>query len=78
MFKRHDEAPILSLADLAWLSAWEKSPALLFDEDVAGGRTLGLFTERLSPLFREARTACVIRHAGAAFRPDFTAKVWYD
>lgn len=78
MFKRHDEAPIISLADEVWLSTWREGRALLFDEDVAGGGTLRLFSESLGRLFRETRTACVIRHAGAAIRPDFVATVWYD
>lgn len=78
MFKRHDEAPILSLADEAWLSRWEGGYGLIFDEDVAGGRTLALFSEKLRPLFAKSRTACVIRHAGASIRPDFVAQLWYD
>ncbi len=78
MFKRHDEAPIISLADEVWLSSWREGRALLFDEDVAGGRTLSLFSEKLGGLFRETRTACVIRHAGASIKPDFVARVWYD
>lgn len=78
MFKRHDEAPIISLADEVWLSAWREGRALLFDEDVAGGRTLSLFSEKLGGLFKETRTACVIRHAGASIKPDYVARVWYD
>jgi adenine/guanine phosphoribosyltransferase-like PRPP-binding protein len=78
MFKRHDEAPIISIADEVWLSTWREGRVLLFDEDVAGGRTLGLFSQRLERLFGETRTACVIRHAGAAIRPDFVARIWYD
>jgi hypothetical protein len=78
MFKRMDEAPILSLGDEAWLSSWREGKALLYDEDVAKGTTLELFTARLAPLFAEARTACSIRHAGALFQPDYTARVWWD
>jgi hypothetical protein len=78
MFKRQDLAPIVSFADEAWLSAWAGGSVLLFDEDVAGGTTLTRFAERLSPLFREAKTACVIRHAGASIRPDYVGQVWYD
>lgn len=78
MFKRNDEEPIVSFSDRAWLSGFKNERVLLFDEDVAGGTTLRLFTEKLGPLFPRMKTACVIRHAGAAFRPDFTAKVWWD
>jgi len=78
MFKRHDEEPILSFSDKAYLSGWQDKAALLYDEDVAGGRTLGLFAERLSPIFAESRTACSIRHAGATIRPDFCGKTWWD
>ncbi len=78
MFKRMDEAPIVSLGDKVWLSSWREGKALLYDEDVAKGTTLELFASRLAPLFAEARTACSIRHAGALFKPDYTAKVWWD
>ena len=78
MFKRHDEAPIVSFSDIAYLSAWKNGTALLYDEDVAGGRTLGLFAKALAPLFAQTRTACSIRHAGASFKPDFCGKTWWD
>ena len=78
MFKRSDDSPIVSIADEAWLAAWEKGYALLFDEDVAGGTTLSRFRERLTPFFAQARTACVIRHAGASIRPDYVGRIWYD
>lgn len=78
MFKRRDEEPILSLADEAWLSRWRESRALLYDEDVAGGTTLSAFRARLAPLFREVLTACSIRHAGSAFKPDLAAVTWWD
>jgi hypoxanthine phosphoribosyltransferase len=78
MFKRRDEEPILSLADEAWLAAWSRGYALLFDEDVAGGTTLLRFSQKLGPFFATAKTACVIRHAGARLRPDFVGRVWFD
>jgi len=78
MFKRMDEAPIVSLSDEAWLSSFKEGRVLLYDEDLAKGTTLELFTARLAPLFAQARTACSIRHAGAALRPDFVARVWWD
>jgi hypothetical protein len=78
MFKRKDESPIVSLSDEVWLSSWGKKAALLFDEDVAKGTTLELFTRRLSPLFTKAKSACSIRHAGSTFAPDFVARYWWD
>ena len=78
MFKRNDEEPILAFSDQAWLYNFKSSKALLYDEDVAGGRTLSLFKERLAPLFQQARTACSIRHAGSAIKPDFFARIWWD
>ena len=78
MFKRHDEAPIVSFADEAYLALWSGAEALLYDEDVAKGTTLEIFSRKLSPLFAAARTACTIRHAGASFKPDHCAKVWWD
>jgi hypothetical protein len=78
MFKRNDETPIVSLADEVWLSPWSGGRALIYDEDVAKGTTLELFSRRLNPFFAETRSACSIRHAGAALRPDFFAKVWWD
>ena len=78
MFKRKDEAPIISLADEAWLSSWRQGKALIFDEDVAKGTTLSLFAQRLEGFFAESRTACVIRHAGSTIKPDFAARIWWD
>jgi hypothetical protein len=78
MFKRKDEAPIVSLADEVWLSSWRKKDVLLYDEDVAKGTTLDLFTKRLSPLFAQVKSACSIRHAGSTFSPDFVARYWWD
>ena len=78
MFKRNDEEPIITFSDQAWLFGFKDKKALLYDEDVAGGRTLTLFSERMSPLFAQTRTACSIRHAGATIRPDFCARIWWD
>jgi len=78
MFKRQDEEPIVSLADQAWLFDYRNEPVLFYDEDVAAGRTLELFTKRLSPLFREVNTASSIRHAGSAFTPDFVGRIWWE
>lgn len=78
MFKRNDEEPIVTFSDEAWLYNYKDGKALLYDEDVAGGRTLTEFSRRVGPLFSESRTACSIRHAGASIRPDFCGKVWWD
>jgi len=78
MFKRKDEAPILSVSDEVWLSSWRDESVLLFDEDVAKGTTLELFCRRLAPCFREAKNACCIRHAGSSFVPDFVSEYWWD
>ncbi len=78
MFKRNDEEPIITFSDRAWLFGFKERKALLYDEDVAGGRTLTLFAERMAPLFAQTRTACSIRHAGATIKPDFCAKVWWE
>lgn len=78
MFKRKDEAPIVSLADEVWLSSWRNKNILLYDEDVAKGTTLELFRKRLSPLFAQEKSACSIRHAGSRFSPDFVARYWWD
>ncbi len=78
MFKRNDEEPIVTFSDEAWLYGFKDCRALLYDEDVAGGRTLTLFTERVGPLFAESRTACSIRHAGASIKPDYCGRIWWD
>lgn len=78
MFKRQDETPIVSIADEAWLASHSAGRVILFDEDVAGGRTLTMFGERLRAIFPEAETACVIRHAGASIKPDYIGRTWYD
>jgi hypothetical protein len=78
MFKRKDEAPIISLADEAWLSTWRASKALVFDEDVAKGTTLEIFTRTMGGFFAHTKSACVIRHGGASMKPDFIARTWWD
>ncbi len=78
MFKRHDEEPIISLSDQAWLFDFRGKNVILYDEDVAGGRTLELFLHRLSPLFGQVKTACSIRHAGSSIHPDFFGRMWWD
>jgi hypothetical protein len=78
MFKRNDEDPIVTFSDQAWLYPYRDARVLLYDEDVAGGRTLSIFSDRLGRLFATTRTACSIRHAGASITPDFCAKVWWD
>lgn len=78
MFKRNDREPVISDSDLAKLAPFRGSPVLLFDEDVAKGTTLRIFTEKLRPLFDDARSASVIRHGLASFRPDFSGMQWYD
>jgi len=78
MFKRNDEEPIITFSDKAWLYGFKDSNALLYDEDVAGGRTLSLFSEKMGPLFGTMKTSCSIRHAGASIKPDFCGKVWWD
>jgi len=78
MFKRRDEEPIISLSDHAWLFDFRGEDVLLYDEDVAGGRTLELFSKRLSPLFGQVKTACSIRHAGSSIHPDFFGRMWWD
>jgi hypothetical protein len=78
MFKRKDESPIVSLSDEVWLSSWKEKAVLLFDEDVAKGTTLELFTKRLKPLFAQVKSSCAIRHSGSSFAPDFVARYWSD
>ncbi|MFA5852994.1 MAG: hypothetical protein WC820_09850 [Spirochaetales bacterium] len=78
MFKRNDEEPIITFSDQAWLFGFKGQNALLYDEDVAGGRTLTLFAEKMAPLFSQIRTACSLRHGGAIIKPDFCAKVWWE
>jgi hypothetical protein len=78
MFKRKDESPILSVYDEVWLSSWRGASVLLFDEDVAKGTTLELFSRRLAPLFAQAKSACSIKHAGSTYAPDFVARFWWD
>jgi hypothetical protein len=78
MFKRNDREPIVSDSDRRFLTAWRDRPVLLFDEDVAKGRTMEIFSRTLAPLFSAARTASVIRHGLSGFRPDFCGLEWYD
>lgn len=78
MFKRNDTAPVISPSDLAFLAAYREGPALIFDEDVAKGTTLTMFSDFLRPFFKASRTASVLRHALSSCRPDFTGHAWSD
>jgi len=78
LFKRKDTEPVMGPSDFAWLEPYRTQPVVLFDEDVAKGTTLTLFTDRLAPLFDTSWSAGVLRHGHADFRPDFVGKVWYD
>jgi hypothetical protein len=78
MFKRNDTAPIIAPSDRAFLETYQEGPVLLFDEDVAKGTTLTKFSEVLKPMFREAHTASVLRHALSACSPDFFGRSWHD
>ncbi|MBI5548480.1 MAG: hypothetical protein HY901_31750 [Deltaproteobacteria bacterium] len=78
MFKRDDEQPILSSADERWLARFQERRLLLFDEDVAKGRTLKAFELRLSGFARECRTASVLRHYLAPYQPSYVGEVFYD
>lgn len=76
LFKRNDTQPIISEQDRAFLSQYER--VILFDEDVAKGKTLKEFTAQLSPFFEKAYSASVIRHYLSPFCPDFVGEVFYD
>ena len=78
MFKRSDEEPIITFSDQAWLYPYRDARVLLYDEDVAGGRTLSIFSDRLGRIFTTTKTACSIRHAGASVNPDFCGRTWWD
>ncbi len=78
MFKRADKVPVLTPSDIASFRRRQGIPALLFDEDVAKGTTLRIFTETLAPYFSDCRSAAVIRHGLAGFRPDFAGIEWFD
>jgi hypothetical protein len=78
MFKRNDQDPILAESDLAHLEAFRAGPVLLFDEDVAKGTTLTRFQEVMKPLFQEAHSGSVLRHALSPCRPQFIGHAWSD
>jgi hypothetical protein len=78
MFKRNDKVPIISQGDRAFLAAYRRGPALLFDEDVAKGTTLTRFSEALRPLFKVCSTGSVLRHSLSPCWPDFTGAAWSD
>jgi hypothetical protein len=78
MFKRNDPTPVLCASDLEYLAQYRAGPVLLFDEDVAKGTTMTLFTETLRPHFTLSYTAGVLRNGYAGFVPDFVGRVWYD
>ena len=78
LFKRNDAQPVISEQDKVFLSRHQHGKVILFDEDVAKGKTLKEFTAQLSPLFEKAYSASVIRHYLSPFCPDFVGEVFYD
>lgn len=78
LFKRNDTQPIISEQDRVFLSRHQHGKVILFDEDVAKGKTLKEFTAQLSPLFKKAYSAAIIRHYLSPFCPDFVGEVFYD
>ncbi len=78
LFKRKDTAPVIGASDLRFLAAYREGPVLLFDEDVAKGTTLDRFTTFLQPFFDASRSAGVLCHRHADFRPDFVGRMWSD
>jgi hypothetical protein len=77
MFKRHDLEPILAVSDRAYLSSF-RGRVVLFDEDVAQGTTLSVFSQSLRLLAPQAETAAIIRHAASSIKPDFVGNTWWD
>ena len=78
LFKRNDTQPILSEQDKVFLAKYQQGKVIIFDEDVAKGKTLKEFTTQLAPLFEKAHSASVIRHYLSPFCPDFVGEVFYD
>ena len=79
MFKRHDEAPVVSPRDEAKIRSYgDGSAVLVFDEDTASGTTLSVLSERVRMMAPKARTGAVIRHQSSSFRPDHVGRTWWD
>lgn len=81
MFKRNDREPVVSELDRARMlerGGNDGSGIVLFDEDSASGTTMRIMADSLRRIVPRARTAAVIRHQSASFRPDHVGKVWWD
>ena len=78
MFKRDDEQPIRSASDEVFLERFRDKKVLLFDEDVAKGRTLKAFADCFQGQAAQLRTASVLRHYLSPFAPDYVGQVFYD
>ncbi|MGC4114945.1 MAG: phosphoribosyltransferase family protein [Myxococcales bacterium] len=78
MFKRDDEQPIRSASDEVYLERFRDKKVMVFDEDVAKGRTLKAFATCFQGQAAELRSASVLRHYLAPFDPDFVGEVFYD
>ena len=76
-FKRKDNKPIISKSDMRYLSNYKEKNVLLFDEDLASGKTLKNLERILSPNFINFYTGAVIRHY-SAYKPDFIAETLFD
>jgi hypothetical protein len=76
-FKAKDNSPILDDQDLAYIRSISDDGILLMDEDVASGTTLKKLSESLGFL-NNTKTASVLAHYLAPFKPDYIGKTWYD
>jgi len=78
MFKRDDARPIVSQDDLEFLAPYRERPVLLFDEDVAKGKTLRSFSAVLGEHLTRTYTGAALRFFLAPYTPDFVGDVFYD
>ena len=76
-FKRKDNKPIISKSDKEYFSDYKKKNVLLFDEDLASGKTLKKLEEILGPIFINYHTGSVIGHYLSDY-PDFVSETLFD
>lgn len=77
-FKIQDIYPHIFTSDIAFLRTFEHKKVIVFDEDLASGKTLKIMTEHISETINNFSTAAVISHYLSSTKPDYLGYYWYD
>jgi len=78
LFKRKDANPIISKQDIEVFTHYKDKKVVLFDEDMAKGKTMKEFRHEMSSFFENFSTATVTRHYLTPEKTDFVGDLRFD